>query len=69
LFASDWEFDFGGISVPVFIWHGTDDRNVPLAHALLMHEAIPNSVLETFDGEGHFYFVDRLEEILIALKP
>jgi len=67
LFASDWGFDLGAITVPVFLWHGEADKNVPLPHAQLMHDAIPNSVLRTFVGEGHFLVVDRLEEILVAL--
>jgi pimeloyl-ACP methyl ester carboxylesterase len=68
LFASDWGFDLGAITVPVFLWHGDADTSVPPRHAQLMHEAIPNSVLRTFVGEGHFFVVDRLEEILVALK-
>lgn len=68
LFASDWAFDLDTITVPVFIWHGEADRNVPLTHAQVMHAAIPNSVLHTFPGEGHFLVADRLEEILLVLK-
>lgn len=68
LFASDWGFDLGAITVPVLLWQGDADRNVPPLHARLMHDSIPNSVLRTFVGEGHFLVVDRLEEILLALK-
>jgi pimeloyl-ACP methyl ester carboxylesterase len=68
LFAADWGFDLGAITVPVFLWHGDDDKNVPPLHARVMHEAMRGSVLHTFAGEGHFLVVDRLEEILVALK-
>ena len=67
--ANDWGFDLGAITVPVFLWQGEADRNVPPLHAQVMHEAVPESVLRTFAGEGHFLVADRLEEILIALKP
>lgn len=68
LFASDWGFDLAAITVPVVLWQGGVDRNVPPLHAEVMHQSIPNSVLHTFDGEGHFLVIDRLEEILVALK-
>jgi pimeloyl-ACP methyl ester carboxylesterase len=68
LFASDWGFDLAAITVPVVLWQGGADRNVPPLHAEVMHQSIPNSVLHTFDGEGHFLVIDRLEEILVALK-
>lgn len=69
LFASNWGFDLGAITVPVLLWQGDVDKNVPPRHAEVVHDAIPNSVLRTFVGEGHFLVVDRLEEILVALKP
>lgn len=67
VFAADWGFDLGAISVPVILWHGDADKNVPLAHAQFLHEAIPNSVLHTCAGEGHFLVLNRLEEILAGL--
>lgn len=68
LFSSDWGFDLGAITVPVILWQGEADKNVPPLHAEVMHDAIPNSVLRTLVGEGHFLVADRLEEILVALK-
>ena len=55
--------------MPVFLWQGEADRNVPPLHAQVMHEKIPGSILRTYAGEGHLLMADRLEEILIALKP
>ena len=67
--STDWGFDLGEITVPVFLWQGEADRNVPPLHAQVMHENIPGSILRTYAGEGHLLVADRLEEILIALKP
>jgi pimeloyl-ACP methyl ester carboxylesterase len=67
LFAADWGFDLGTIDVPVHIWQGDADLNVPAHHARLMHEAIPGSVLHEFAGEGHFMAFDHFEEIGAAL--
>jgi pimeloyl-ACP methyl ester carboxylesterase len=68
LFSKDWGVDLAAITVPVILWQGDDDRNVPPQHARMMHDAMPKSVLHTFEGEGHFLVADRLEEILIALR-
>lgn len=67
LFATDWGFDLGAIEVPVHIWQGDADRNVPPHHARLLHEAIPGSVLHEFAGEGHLLAFDHLEEISATL--
>jgi pimeloyl-ACP methyl ester carboxylesterase len=63
LFASDWGFDLGAIAIPVHIWQGDVDRNVPPHHARLLHEAIPGSVLHEIPGAGHLMAFDHLEEI------
>jgi pimeloyl-ACP methyl ester carboxylesterase len=68
LFANDWGFDLGAIKIPVHIWQGDADRNVPVQHARLLHDSIPDSVLHEFAGEGHFMAFDHLEEIATALR-
>ena len=67
LFAADWGFDLGAIDVPVHIWQGDVDRNVPPHHARLLHDAIPGSELHWFEGEGHFMVIDHFEDICHAL--
>jgi pimeloyl-ACP methyl ester carboxylesterase len=68
IFTSDWGFDVGVITVPVQIWQGDEDLSVPPAHAHMMHEAIPHSVLHEIPGAGHFFIFDRLVEIALDLK-
>jgi pimeloyl-ACP methyl ester carboxylesterase len=68
LFASEWGFDLGSISVPVHLWQGDADRTVPPSHATLMHRLIPGSQLHECPGEGHFLVVDRIVEIATLLK-
>ena len=68
LFATDWGFDLGAIEIPVHIWQGDADRNVPPHHARLLHDAIPGSVLHEFAGEGHLMAFDHFEEIGTALN-
>lgn len=68
IFVADWGFELGDIKVPVHIWQGDVDLSVPAAHATIMHEAIPGSVLHEMTGAGHFFIFDRLAEIGLALK-
>jgi pimeloyl-ACP methyl ester carboxylesterase len=67
LFATDWGFDLKTIEIPVHIWQGDTDRNVPPQHARLLHDAIPGSLLHHVAGEGHFMAFDHLEEIAARL--
>jgi pimeloyl-ACP methyl ester carboxylesterase len=69
LFASDWGFELFEIAIPVQLWQGDVDANVPPSHAVLLQHAIPGSVLHECPGEGHFLVVDHLVEIATALRP
>jgi pimeloyl-ACP methyl ester carboxylesterase len=64
LFARDWGFRLEDITTPVHVWHGDDDRNVPIAQGRLQAERIPGARLHECPGEGHLLALDRLEEIL-----
>jgi pimeloyl-ACP methyl ester carboxylesterase len=64
LFAGDWGFRLEEITPPVHVWHGDDDRNVPLSHGRLVAERIPGARLHECPGEGHLLVLDHLEEIL-----
>jgi pimeloyl-ACP methyl ester carboxylesterase len=64
LFAHDWGFRLGDITTPVHVWHGDDDRNVPISHGRLQAELIPGACMHDCPGEGHLLVLDRLEEIL-----
>ena len=59
-----WGFRLEDIAVPVHVWHGDEDRNVPLAHGRLQAERIPGARLHECPGQGHLLALDRLEEIL-----
>ena len=45
-------------SVPVQLVWGSQDSVIPVSHARMAHSAMPGSVLEVFDGSGHFPFHD-----------
>jgi pimeloyl-ACP methyl ester carboxylesterase len=64
LFARDWGFRLDDITIPVHVWHGDADRNVPLAHGRHVADTIPGAAFHECPGEGHLLMIDRLEEIL-----
>jgi pimeloyl-ACP methyl ester carboxylesterase len=67
LYSRDWGFRLEDISVPVHLWHGDADRNVPVAHGRLLAERIPHAQLHECPGEGHMLIYERLEDILRTL--
>jgi pimeloyl-ACP methyl ester carboxylesterase len=67
LIARDWGFRLEDIAVPVQVWQGDADLNVPVAHAERQAAAIPRAVLHLVPGAGHLMFLDHLEEILREL--
>lgn len=67
LFARDWGFRLEDITVPMHVWQGEADLNVPVAHAERQAAAIPRAVLHVLPGEGHLMFANHFEEILREL--
>jgi pimeloyl-ACP methyl ester carboxylesterase len=64
LVASRWDFDPGVIRAPLALWHGTEDRIVPLSAAQALAESVPRAELQVLRGEGHFLVFERWAEIL-----
>jgi pimeloyl-ACP methyl ester carboxylesterase len=52
-FLSDWGFDLGAIEVPVQLWHGEEDRFVPIAHGWWLAQRIRGVDARLLEGEGH----------------
>lgn len=54
LMASSWGFELGSLaSPPIFLWHGMEDRNVPLAMAKAVADRLPNCQAHFVAYEGH----------------
>lgn len=63
-----WGFKLEEIRVPVWLWHGQEDRNVPPALARFLSERIPGSRTTFYRADGHLStFVGHVGEILAAL--
>jgi pimeloyl-ACP methyl ester carboxylesterase len=63
-----WGFKLEEIRVPVWLWHGQADSNVPPPLARFLSERIPGSRTILYRADGHLStFVDHVGEILEAV--
>jgi pimeloyl-ACP methyl ester carboxylesterase len=73
LHGSDWGFELsqlyaGDNGVPLTLWHGTGDVNVPVGMAMTAKDLMPGSVLHLKEGDGHMDYVFRdVDDILCDL--
>lgn len=68
LLAAPWGFDPAAIKAPTRIWHGADDRIVPVSMASHLAAAIPGATLEIAPEGGHFLAFEAWEEMLLWLR-
>jgi pimeloyl-ACP methyl ester carboxylesterase len=67
LIVRPWGFDLRDITVPVRLWHGDRDREIPLHHAEYVAEAVPESWLEIIEGGDHLALYRHTDDILSRL--
>ncbi len=71
LYARPWGFRLEDIAMPVTLWQGEDDVNVPPSMGRYQAQAIPNCDARFFPGEGHLLIVTHMREMmeLVAAAP
>ncbi len=67
LFTYPWGFDLEEIRVPVHVFHGEQDRTIPVHHADEFARRIPGATRTVWTGGGHMAVVEHGEELLRAL--
>jgi pimeloyl-ACP methyl ester carboxylesterase len=68
LAITNWGFRLQDIQMPVMLWHGEADQNVPVEMARYMATAIPKCEAKFYPNEGHLSMFKRnVEEIIRAL--
>ncbi|MFI9511287.1 alpha/beta fold hydrolase [Nocardia sp. NPDC052566] len=68
LFARPWGFELTDIAVPVVVWQGDSDGNVPVTDGRQLADNLPNSTLMIVEGAGHLLFVDHAAAILESIQ-
>jgi pimeloyl-ACP methyl ester carboxylesterase len=64
----DWGFRIRAIPGKLTIFHGTDDKSVPLAYSRHLAAEAQDSELIVLPGEGHFFPVTHQEMIFKAAR-
>jgi pimeloyl-ACP methyl ester carboxylesterase len=67
MYSRPWGFRIEDITMPVSLWQGTADKNVPLSMGRYQASAIPNCDARFIEGEGHLVCVTHIDEIMAAL--
>jgi pimeloyl-ACP methyl ester carboxylesterase len=68
LTVTNWGFRLQDINIPVLLWHGEADQNIPVEMARFAARAIPQCEATFYPDEGHLsLFKKQAEEILRAL--
>lgn len=64
----DWGFRLHQIPIRLHVFHGTEERNVPLAFSRHIAANVPDCRLHILEGQGHFFPVDHQEWIFETAK-
>ena len=66
LLCAPWGFDLGDVGTPVALWHGDDDRVVPMAMGRHLEHALPDCRASYLPGHGHYSLVHDLAEPILS---
>jgi pimeloyl-ACP methyl ester carboxylesterase len=70
-FAKPWGFELDEVTVPTFIWQGSEDLMVPFAHGKWLSSRLTGARVHLEQGEGHLSVavgaLDRMLDELVAL--
>lgn len=61
---NSWGFRLEDISIPIQLWQGEDDRQIPLSMGRYLATAIPHCRANFLPGEGHYAFFSHVQDIL-----
>jgi pimeloyl-ACP methyl ester carboxylesterase len=68
LYVRDWGFELSEIQMPLKVFHGEQDPNVPLAVVQRATSGVPNAQLVTYPEDGHISTsANHMDEIAQAL--
>jgi pimeloyl-ACP methyl ester carboxylesterase len=67
LLSRPWDVRLDQIRMPVRLWHGEADAQVPVVIARRLAAALPNCRARFLPNAGHLWVLDHLDEILATL--
>lgn len=67
-YSHEWDFRLEDIQIPLFVLHGEQDRNVPIAPVRRLVTSLPTAKFISYPDEGHFSLsINQLDTIAKAL--
>ncbi|MEM7535415.1 MAG: alpha/beta hydrolase [Chloroflexota bacterium] len=66
IYARPWGYELSDIKMPVSIWQGTLDVNVPVSNGHIYADNIPNATAHFIEGEGHLSLMANHGEAILA---
>ncbi|MEZ0107071.1 pimeloyl-ACP methyl ester carboxylesterase [Catenulispora sp. EB89] len=63
--AAPWGFDPADIRVPVYLWHGAEDRFSPASHTRWLGERIPRATVDLEPRASHFSALLRMPQVIV----
>lgn len=67
LSVMDYGFRLQEIQMPIMLWHGEADQNIPVEMANYVASAIPKCEAKFYPGEGHLSLFKKYAEEIINL--
>jgi len=64
--ARRWDLELGAVRLPVRLWHGLEDTQVPPSHSHWLARRLPRAHLHLRPGHGHFSLPAREADALFA---
>ena len=65
-FVRPWGFEPAEITVPTFLWQGSEDLMVPFDHGRWLAEQVPGVTAHLEQGEGHLSVVFGMADRMFA---
>jgi pimeloyl-ACP methyl ester carboxylesterase len=65
--GTDWGFQLSDVQLPVYMWYGELDRNVPIASVRTMASHLKVAQFELIEGAGHLGWLAEEERLLQTL--
>ncbi len=66
--ARPWGFSLQDISMPVYVWHGEQDKLVPVEQGRIFEKYIPQARAKYYPADGHISLIgSHYEELLSSL--
>jgi pimeloyl-ACP methyl ester carboxylesterase len=63
-FVTPWGFDPAGARVPVLLWHGVQDRFIPVAHGRWLARRVPGAEARISEEDAHLTLsIKRIPEV------